>query len=417
MDSSTSVDSSSIPVELWKEILVHSAKSDLTRASRVNSQLLEFSRDMLYSRLFVWGDAHLRPILPALHNPENSRRLRHVVLDPGHGYDESSHMEELLGILRNSSVVRLDVVPVNGVEDSLSDWMHEILMQLVHLPLLRQLKVFLAYFRPTAIVPVLQVQSLCDLDISADRLLRDIPRRDASTHFGSSPLPLLNTLRIANSAGSWEKLLDYVDISRMKRLALWDYEQEMKDLENSWGKLVTASSMTLKSLSLWITPHLLDQDVPTYLRSLAGFPKLHTVTLFFMIEYRYPKTLWMSEFPSILAAFYSCSPSLRHIRVYVHAWNEKYSYDLLLQNEYFTKFAREMKELKDLETIEFSFRHGAGRPANNKGKGLAQLAELFHPVHLSVEHGALWNHAWPFFNDDRFDAEWARINEVLESDR
>ncbi|KAH8798555.1 hypothetical protein DL96DRAFT_1638854 [Flagelloscypha sp. PMI_526] len=195
----------------------------------------------------------------------------------------------------------------------------------------------------------------------------------------------------------------------MKRLALWDYEQEMGDLANSWGKLVTASARTLESLSLWPSPEILDQDMPTYLRSLAGFPMLHTITLFFTIEYRHPNTFWMSKFPPIFAAFHSCSPSLRHIRVYVHAWNEQYSCEFLLQNKQFTEFAREMKELENLETIEFSFRHAVGRPVNTNEMGLVQLAELFHPVRPSVEYGVLWNHAWPFFNDDRSGEEWAKI--------
>ncbi|KAH8825903.1 hypothetical protein DL96DRAFT_126887 [Flagelloscypha sp. PMI_526] len=409
MDSSTSVDPVSMPVELWKEILAHSSKSDLVQTSLVNSQVLEVSRDILYSKLFVWGDAHLIPILPALRNPDNARRLRHVVLDPGYVYQDSYHMEELLVILCSSTVVRLDIVSVNGIEDSLSDWMHELLMQIIQLPSLQQLKLFLAYFRTPAIVPILQLQTLWDLDISLDRLLKKIHRQDISTNSGSGPLPFLDTLRIRNSAGSWMKLLDYVDISRMKRLALWDYEQEMGDLANSWGKLVTASALTLESLSLWLSLHLLDQDMPTYLRSLAGFPMLHTITLFFTTEYRHPRSPWMSKFPPILAAFHSCSPSLRHIRVYVHAWSEEYSYDFLLLNEHFREFARAMKELENLETIEFSFRHGSGRPVNNKEMGLAQLAELFHPVHMSVEYDVLWNHAWPFFNDDRSGEEWTRI--------
>ncbi|KAH8825907.1 hypothetical protein DL96DRAFT_1557462 [Flagelloscypha sp. PMI_526] len=253
MDSSPQINPFAIPAESWKEILAHNAKSDLAQASRVNSQLLEVSRVLLYYQMFVWDDAHLSPIFPALRNADNARRLNHVVLDLSYGYEDASYLEELLEILRNSPVIRLDIVSINGIEYSPSDWMHELLVQFVQLP-------------------------------------QNIPRKDVTTNSGSKSLPFLNTLRIANSAGSWEELLDYVDISRMKRLALWDYEQEMGDLANSWGKLVTASALTLESLSLWPSPDLLDQDMPTYLRSLAGFSKLHTITLFFTIEYRHPNT-------------------------------------------------------------------------------------------------------------------------------
>ncbi|KAH8825905.1 hypothetical protein DL96DRAFT_126896 [Flagelloscypha sp. PMI_526] len=222
MDSSTPI---TIPVELWQEILVHSPESDLVQTSRVNSQLLE-----LYSKLIVWGDVHLTPMLPALRNPDCARRLRYVLLDPGYEYEESSHLEELLGILRPSPLVRLDIATFHGLRRPLSDWKHELLLQFVQLPQLKQLKVWLTFFRTSAIVPVLQARSMWDLDISDDKLLQNMLRQGESTNTSSGPLHFLNTLRIQNLTQSWSKLLEYVDISRMKRLAIWGHEQRTEDL-------------------------------------------------------------------------------------------------------------------------------------------------------------------------------------------
>ncbi|KAH8798553.1 hypothetical protein DL96DRAFT_1638852 [Flagelloscypha sp. PMI_526] len=406
MDSSTPI---TIPVELWQEILVHSSDSDLVQTSLANSQLLEVSKDILYSKLFVWGDVHLIPVLPALRNPDYARRLRYVLLDPGYKYEESSHLEEMLGILRRSPLVRLDIVTFHGLKNPLSNWMRELLMQFVQLPQLQQLKLFLTFFRPPEVVPVLQAHSMWDLDIPDVIWVQNMHLQGESTNTSSGPLPFLNTLRIQNLTRSWSNILEYVDISRMKRLAIWGHEQRMEDLTQSWGKLVTASARTLESLSLWLSPNLLDQDIPTYLYSVAGFPRLRTITLFFTRDSPSHTPLWLKTFPPILAAFHSRSPSLRHIRVYVHSWNVQYPYEFLLQNQLFTEFAREMKRLKNLETIKFSFRHSSLTDPNDNEMGIAQLGELFSPVHLSIEYGVFWNHAWPFFEDDRSGAGWARI--------
>ncbi|KAH8798554.1 hypothetical protein DL96DRAFT_1638853 [Flagelloscypha sp. PMI_526] len=327
-------------------------------------------------------------------------------MDPTYKYEEASNLEELLGILRTSTIVRLDIVAVNGIGGAISNGMHELLLQFVRLPSLRQLKVFLAFFRTTSVVPVLQTRPLWDLDVTQAGLLEAIREQDGSSNFSRNIRPSLDTLRIQTSTKAWRNLLEYVDLSRIKRLALW-YEQEKG--EKGWGRVITASAPTLESLSLWLTPNILDRDIPTYLHFVSGFPVLHTIALFFTIEDQRTTTLWMSTFPPTLAAIHSCAPSLHCIRVYIHAWNGEYSYKALLQNPHFAEFARKVKALKNLETIELSFRHPLGPPSNDNKIEQDQLAELFSPVYLSVEYGVFWNHAWPFFRDDRVGARWARI--------
>ncbi|KAH8825908.1 hypothetical protein DL96DRAFT_1610194 [Flagelloscypha sp. PMI_526] len=398
-----------LPAELLGEVFAHCPQSDLARASLVNHHILEISRDSLYSKICVSGDAHLSPILPALRNPDIARRLRHVALDPNQAYEKESHLDEFLDIICSSSLVRLDLIAFNGMGYSSRDWMHPILIRLTQLPQLQHLKLALSFIWNSEITSVLQTRSLKDLDVSDPRLLKSITS-GAST--GSSPLPVLDTLRIRNSAGKWTSLLEYIDISRMTRLALWDYEKEMGDLKFGWGRLVTASAPTLESLSLWLTSNITDQDIPGYLESVAGFPVLHTLTLFITIDQsnsHLRPLLWIRIFLPIITAFHASSPSLRHIRCYVHAWDDEYTYQVLLQNVLFAELAHEVVGLKYLETIEFSFRHSHYNSMKASATEQSLLNEMFHPVHPSVEYGVSWNYAWPFFGDDRPTAEWAKF--------
>ncbi|KAH8825904.1 hypothetical protein DL96DRAFT_126890 [Flagelloscypha sp. PMI_526] len=409
MDSSTPLNSVMVPVELWKEILTHCTKSDLARASRVNSQLLEISRDSLYSKIFVWGDATLTPILPALRNPSIATRVRHVVLDPNYVYDEKSHLEEFVQLITSPSFVRLDLIAFNGMGYSTPDWKPLLLMKFTRRWSLQYLKLSLVFFVDSDFSFVLQTKTLRDLDISDSRLLLNCKEPSESSVL--TPLPVLDTLRIRNAAAHWKKLLRFLDLSQMKRLGIWDFEQEMGDLPNEWGALVTASAPSLESLSLWLTPNIIDKDIPKYIQSTSGFPDLHTLTLFLTIQHvdRVPTILWMNTFPLIIGAFHTCSPSLRHIRMYPHTWNDTYSYEELLKNQHFLQFACEVKALRNLETIVLSFRSSQVQPANDYETELGELDEMFHPVQLSIQYGVPWNLTWPFFADDRQDAEWSRI--------
>ncbi|KAH8825894.1 hypothetical protein DL96DRAFT_1610180 [Flagelloscypha sp. PMI_526] len=408
MDSSPRLNSLMVPVELLKEILAYCTKNDLARTSMANSQLLEISRDSLYSKVFVWGDATLTPILPALRNPKIAQRLRHVLLDPNYGYEESSHLDEFLDIIASSSLVRLDLIAFNGLRFSPDGWKQLLLVRFTRCWSLQYLKISLAFFVDSDFTFVLQEKALSDLDISDPRLLLHCNAPSESSV--QTPLPTLDTLRIC-AGPHWRKLLRFLDLSQMKRLGIWDFDQEMRDLANDWGGLVTASAPSLESLSLWLTPNIIDKDIPRYLQSTSGFLKLHTLTLFHAIHHGGPPILWMNVFLHITGAFHTCSPSLRHIRLYLSSSIDKYRYDDLLKDQGFAQIAREVRGLKRLEMIEFTFRSSTPPSSPNHNKKLGQLVEMFHPVRLFIQYGISWNLAWPFFADDRQEPEWTRILE------
>ncbi|KAH8825902.1 hypothetical protein DL96DRAFT_1681974 [Flagelloscypha sp. PMI_526] len=308
-----------VPVELLKEILAHCAKTDLARASIANSQLLEISRDSLYSKVFVWGDATLTPILPALRNPSIAQRLRHILLDPTYVY-ESSHLEEFLDIIASSSLVRLDLIPFNGIGYSPAHWKQLLLIRFTQCRSLQYLKLSLGIFVDYNFTSVLPAKALQDLDISDPRLLRHYNGSSESSL--QTPLPILDTLRIRGGP-HWRKLLKVLDLTHLTRLGIWDFEQEMGDLVNEWGGLVTTSAV---------------KDIPNY------------------------------------------------------------SYEDLLKDQFLAEIAREVKEVRGLETIEFSFLSPPLPSSHDRDTKLGQLAEMFHPVRLFIQYG-----------DDRQEPEWTRI--------
>ncbi|KAH8825726.1 hypothetical protein DL96DRAFT_1711530 [Flagelloscypha sp. PMI_526] len=385
MEASSLFDPLTLPVELWKNILCNCPQSNLAQMCLVHSQLLEISKDSLYSTLVILEDVRLSLVLPTLRNHAITRRIRHVILDPR--YAQSSHLEEFLKILSSPFIVRLDIIPYEGVDFRFNFWTQDLLVRFTQLPQLAYLKLFLSFFSNDVLSSVLQTKALRDLDVSGPRLSKNPP----SFASWSSDLPVLDTLRIWNYAASWRNLLGYVDLSRMKRLGLCDYDEEITDLINEWGGLVTASASTLENLSLWLTYNIIKQDIPTFIRSVSGFPSLHTLALFMTIEYvdHVPTSLWISSFLPILRAFHSCSHSLRHIRCYVHAWEEEYTYQLLLNHHHFSEFARAAGGLWNLETIKFSFCHSQQTSTQASDDELGRLAELFSPVCVTVEYGGV----------------------------
>ncbi|KAH8798552.1 hypothetical protein DL96DRAFT_1688084 [Flagelloscypha sp. PMI_526] len=383
-----------VPVELLKEILAHCAKSDLARASMANSQLLEISRDSLYSKVFVWGDATLTPILPALRNPSIAQRLRHLLLDPTYVY-ESSHLEEFLDIIASSSLIRLDLIPFNGIGYSPAHWKQLLLVRFTQCRSLQYLKLSLGIFVDYNFTSVLPAKALQDLDISDPRLLRHYNGSSESSL--QTTLPILDTLRIRGGPHC-RKLLKVLDLTHLKRLGIWDFEQETGDLANEWGGLVTTSAGSLESLSLWLTPNIIFKDIPKYLESTSGFPNLHTLSLFITIQHGGPPLFWMHIFPPIFRVFHACSPSLRHIRLYPYTSITRYSYGDLLKGQVLVEIAHEVRELRGLETIEFSFLSPPLPSSHDRDTKLGQLAEMFHPVRLFIQYG-----------DDRKEPEWTRI--------
>ncbi|KAH8825910.1 hypothetical protein DL96DRAFT_1610198 [Flagelloscypha sp. PMI_526] len=361
----------------------------------VNSQLLQVSRDELYSKLFIAGGVHLARMLPALRNPEVAGRLAWVALDPTYSYPERSDVEEFVDILRASQISHLDLVEFHeGFNHSIL-WMKELIRPFVQLPQLQYLKLQLVLLPESDILTALQVPALRDLDTS-DHRLSSIIQTPLSNAGAISPI--LHTLRIHGACMNWRKLIGVVDFSHLKRLALWDVHREMEDLTNDWGGLVTWSALTLESLSLRPTPNIIWQDIPKYLRSAHGFPALRTFSLFHDV---YHEGEWNDIILPIIAAFHAFSPSLRHLRLRVRSWIDQCDHEMLLRSEVFADFASAVKGLQNLETILFLFRSSSRSSDRANNEELTLLREMFYPVHLFQDYGkGPQEDAWPFYRDD-----------------
>ncbi|KAH8798556.1 hypothetical protein DL96DRAFT_882932 [Flagelloscypha sp. PMI_526] len=241
MDSSATHYSYVMPVELWKEILAYCSHKDLSQLSRLNSTFLQISRDLLYFEIFIGGGDRLRLVLCALRNLDIVRRLKRVFFDPTYTYMDRSDGEEFLNIIKSSILVHLELVGCHGTSTVTIRWIRKLLVRLIQLPQLLSLKLALDFFLTSDLTGALQVEALRDLDASDARL----PFIRQPHTLGKS-LAALDTLRIRTSAAHWKNLLGYVDLSRMKCLALWDVDQKITDLENQWGRLVIMSAATLR---------------------------------------------------------------------------------------------------------------------------------------------------------------------------
>ncbi|KAH8797689.1 hypothetical protein DL96DRAFT_1824973 [Flagelloscypha sp. PMI_526] len=363
--------------------------------------------DSLYSKVIIWHVDYLIALLPALRNPAVARRVRHVVLDPRHWSRQTSHLETFLTLLSTLPLVKLDISPLDATIERLPNWEEGTLLRVAQMPQLERLKVSLSFFKETDFVPILQTKALRDLDASDGRLFNHLPPVQSS----GGVLPVLDTLRLHPLSPKWRHLLGYLDLSRMKRLGVWDNYQLVTDLAYQWGELITVSAATLESLSLWLTSNIIERDIPSYLKSISGFPSLHTLSLFLTVGYveKVPTSRWMGTLLPILVAFHSCSPSLQHIRCYVHAWFEVYTHQVIFEDQHFEELTRIISGLRNLEAIQFTFGHSR-RPSEAASRmEHRQLADSLHPVRPSVKYEATWSLLWPFFSDDYSDTEWTRM--------
>ncbi|KAH8809581.1 hypothetical protein DL96DRAFT_1628562 [Flagelloscypha sp. PMI_526] len=357
----------------------------------------------------ILDEDRLAAVLPALHNPDVAKRLHWLIFNPTLTDRATSNVRECLEILNSSSIHRLDLVVPNWSGHPPVGWTEPgLAVRFTQIPHLHYLKLDLSFFSNPEMFTVLQATALRDLDLSSTRL--DGSRQWTSGTILGSNRPVLDTLRIRYGAEHWRQLFGYFDLCHMKRLAVWDYDHQIGDLENDWGGLIEVSASTLQSLSLWLTPNIIDQDIPQYLRSALPFPALCTLSLFAEVKYfggPLPPTQWSALFAPIIAAFCACSPSLRHIRLYVHTWEDEFPYEALLEEKLVADFARDMIQCQNLETIELSFRSASRtfrlrsnpNPFNAKAVEL-KFASTFSPVRLTIGCGVRYNHAWPFFEDD-----------------
>ncbi|KAH8825911.1 hypothetical protein DL96DRAFT_1610210 [Flagelloscypha sp. PMI_526] len=143
-----------------------------------------------------------------------------------------------------------------------------------------------------------------------------------------------------------------------------------------------------------------EQDIPKHLDSLDIFPGLQTLSLFTSVHYH---SEWTAMFLPIIVGFHSCSPSLRHIRIYAQTWMDKCTYEMLLRSEVFGDFATDVKGLQNIDTIVFSLWYMYDYSSEASNEELALLADMFRPVRSSAYHGGRLGrlgHEWPFFKDD-----------------
>ncbi|KAH8798557.1 hypothetical protein DL96DRAFT_1824578 [Flagelloscypha sp. PMI_526] len=297
-------------------------------------------------------------------------------------------------ILKSSPLGRLDLVRFYGGPNISALWMHGLVLRFIQLPQLQYLTLELILLLESDIPTALRVKALQDLDAS-DHRLSSTSLAPLST--GGTSLPILDTLRIRLTTVHWRKLIGVVDISRLKRLAVWDFDGQMEDLANDWGRLVTWSALTLESLSLWLTPNITEQDIPEYLRSIHGLPALTTLSLFHDV---YDDSDWTAILLPILTAFHACSPLLRHVRLYVQWWMYECNYAMLLRSQFFADFAKEVKRLQNLETMLFSFNTAYRQLSQASKAELALLVEMFHPVKLWEDIKDPFGGEWPFYQDD-----------------
>ncbi|KAH8832277.1 hypothetical protein DL96DRAFT_1581533 [Flagelloscypha sp. PMI_526] len=384
-----------LPKELWDVILNRCSSYDLTQVSLVNSQLLDLSRDILYHELRIKG-YFLSKFLPALRNPEISRRLRRLTLDPHRmraGSDDSTLQDakDLFEILASQSQLqRLDIVRLQSYSEIVESEIQTMLaLQFIQLPLLEHVTLDACFFDSNKLPDILQAKVLKDLEIILPSALQAI--ESDPTNF-SGHRPKLDTFRIRNDAIFWKKVAKYADFSCMRRLAVWDYDQRAKDLNKEWGELIKIASSSLEYLSLWITPTII--EAPTYIASLDDFPRLRVLSLF--LETHFYSLHWTTVLFCMIKSFHARSPSLQHIRLYIHTPRQDCSPDQLGEDSLFKQFANDISTLNQISSVKLSFYHSLSENKQDPG----HIASLFQPVTMELEYNVMWDRAWPFFVDD-----------------
>ncbi|KAH8825849.1 hypothetical protein DL96DRAFT_1610085 [Flagelloscypha sp. PMI_526] len=390
--------------ELWAEVFAHCTKLDLARMCIVNSHFLEASRDALYYKLTITGTSALTTIA-LLDYDHIARRLRHLVADMRRlaqvfmsGPNGSSTIESLLDVLNSSGLLRLDMVELQYPHVSTFD---SALFKFMRLPTLQYLKIVLPPFGGSEnLVRLFQSKALRDLEVTEPALLSMVPRVAEPYPFLR---PTLDTFSVRNGSVFWRTLGQYVDLGELRRLAIWDYEDLVRDLKSDWGDLVTLSASTLEVLSFWLTRNVLQRGISDYIRTVSGFPVLHTLSL--LSQSSTLKTAapgWASAYIPIIKAFHERSPSLQHIRVYVHGLPEVNLHEWLLPGVPTSKFAAEIRGLSGIRMVTMTF--DTAPDIKSKEEVGDAIIQMFHPVRLDMVFNMRWNFAWPWFNDDLDDS-------------
>ncbi|KAH8796234.1 hypothetical protein DL96DRAFT_1083921 [Flagelloscypha sp. PMI_526] len=391
-----------LPIELWRSILRCCSLEDLTRTSLVNYEFLCISRYNLYSKLCIKG-YRLSQYLAALKNPQVSQSLCHVILDPtgidsqrdGSGRQE---VKDLFDILASQpQLVRLDIVRLEKViAVSYSDirlWVALVLATHVkQLPQLKHITLDGYIFTLDAIPELLQLEALKDVEINEEyslRNLRDKKSWDAVNRH--SRRPTLETFRIRSDVIFWQKITSYVDLSYLKRLAIWDIEEGITDISTEWGALVVIASSTLESLSLWINDAT--AGASTYISSSNGFPRLRILSLF--IDPNNDSPHWTNIVLDLVLSFYGRSPLIQQIRLFVMLSGKDHPSTPLHEDQFITQFASNICQLNQIKSLKLAFHDTLDDIEVNHER----VQALFQPIFTEFERDVLWDKAWPFFEE------------------
>ncbi|KAH8825880.1 hypothetical protein DL96DRAFT_1610146 [Flagelloscypha sp. PMI_526] len=344
------MDSIELPQELWQVVLAHFTTRELAQMCLVSSNFLEISRDVLYRKLAINDDPDVG-IIGSL-GQHLVRRLHHLTVDMRcidrvltYTTNGKTTVQALLDLLNVSDLRSLHVSSPQYSTRRRDPSFLSVFLNLIKLPTVKYLKMGVPPLEtPDELTQVLQAGACRDLDVVMPNQLSMLPKPAEPS---SITRPSLDTFRIRNGAVFWKVLSYYFDLGSLRRLAVWDFENAVRNIERGWGDLVLLSAPTLEYLSFWLTNGIL--------------------------------------------AFYECSPALRHIRIYIHG------YSLQLDTAV-SKFATELRELLKIKTIRFSCE--ANIAEYSKDETLKMMLPMFHPVHLTLEFGESWKRAWPFFDDD-----------------
>ncbi|KAH8824847.1 hypothetical protein DL96DRAFT_1611043 [Flagelloscypha sp. PMI_526] len=388
--------------ELWAEVFTHCTKLDMAHMMLVNSRFVEVSQNALYRKLTIRGTSAPTTIA-LLNRPHCAKRLRHLVMDMHcvanifeDWPDGSSTITTLLDVLKSSGLLRLDMVEVRYPRSPDFD---PTLLEFTRLPTLQYLKIVLPPFgSPGELIQVFRSRVLRDLEVSVPGFLLILP--DVVKPY-TYVRPALDTFSVRKDATYWRILAQYVDLGRLKRLAVWDSERRVMDLKKDWGDLVTISAMTLEVLSLWLTKNILRLGLSDYIESIPGFPVLHTLSLLSINSKVGAVSEWPAALIPIIKAFYKRSPSLQHLRVYFYDKSIVDLHGWLLPGVPFSNFAAEIRELTNIQTIMIAFDIV---PLNAIQEVTDSIVQMFHPVRPQLEFNMRWDSAWPFFDDDLDDS-------------
>ncbi|KAH8817773.1 hypothetical protein DL96DRAFT_1623318 [Flagelloscypha sp. PMI_526] len=376
--------------ELWTEILQYCSKHELTRTSLVNSSVLEISRDIMYHTVLIRSESFFET-LTSLRDPLLYQRLRYLIVDMSNFRTILTSqttanagkwaIEVLLESLGSSNLRRLDILGETYLPGAAL-----IATKFAQMPSPSYIKIVLPRMKSGELARILQTSALKELHITLSRLMSELGE-DGDCE--SLMRPSLTTLLISQGVILWSKLLRYVYIGTLKRLAVWDQED-----------LVVLSAPTLKDLSLWITLNLLEKSIPEFIRASQGFPALSRLSLF--IDDRAVKRvspIWASHF----TAYHRSILPLLSLPSSYSALHLQFTKRLCERNfagrRHLLYICGRDEKAPDIHTLRIASDFASSCPNPTK-ELVSSISQMFDPIQIYHEFGVRHYDAWPFFDED-----------------